>query len=80
MQHFAVAQSLSTNHDDRVTIQVMNTGQLPCELYKGTKLATFTPREHIFVLENGHQENVHRELIPHSNANKTHCHLLNVTH
>ena len=52
-KHLAIARSLSTIQDNAVHIQVMNTGPLPIQLYRGTKLATFTPRDHVFVLEKG---------------------------
>ena len=50
-KHLAIARSLSTIQNNAVHIQVMNTGPLPIQLYRGTKLATFTPRDHVFVLE-----------------------------
>ena len=51
LQHLVVARSLSAIHNNRVIVQVMNTGPLPLTLYKGTKLATYTPREHILLID-----------------------------
>ena len=33
----------------------MNTGPLPLTLYKGTKVATYTPREHILLIDQSSQ-------------------------
>ena len=47
-----LAHSLSSVYDKNVVmIQVMNTGSSPVTLYKGTRLASFIPQEHVLVID-----------------------------
>lgn len=52
VKHFLSARSLSAvQNNDEVVIQVMNTRTAPVTLYRGTRLAAFTPQEHICVAD-----------------------------
>ena len=51
-----VARSLCVLNDKcEVTVQVMNVGPMPVTLYKGTRIANFVPRQHVFLLEDAKQ-------------------------
>ena len=43
-----VARSLSSIHDNQVTIQIMNISPSPIKLFKGMKLGIVTPEQNIF--------------------------------
>ena len=52
VNHVMLAHSLSSvQYNNNVVVQVMNTDTAPVTLYKGTKLASFTSQEYVFVLD-----------------------------
>ena len=47
-----VARSLSVVNDKgEVAVQVMNVGPMEVTLHKGTRIANFVPRRHVFLLD-----------------------------